>query len=120
MKLSLGEKIEAIRQEPEHVRMRYVMLCVSVSMVFIVAIWLLSVSESVTSTAKDLPQALEASKQGVTGTPSLNDLFEQAAPLRIEEKGLEGSQFFDQAISGREQGKSEANEGMAVPQTEGQ
>lgn len=103
MKFSLVEKIEAIRQEPEAVRMRYVVGSVSVAMIFVVGIWLLSVHESISTTAADLPQAIEQGKQDMnSGAPSLNDLFEQSAPLRIEDKGVEGGQFFDQQVDDRE------------------
>ena len=119
MAMSLGEKIEAIRKEPEHVRRRYVVLCVSVAMVYVVGIWLLSVSASVTHTAKDLHQAIEAGKQGVTaGAPSLNDLLEQSAPLRIEDKGLEGTQFFNQEVNDRERAKNQSAEEGVMPAEE--
>ncbi len=96
MATALWEKIEAIRRAPEHVRQRYVVLCVSLSMVFIVGIWLLSVSESAFTAAGDLPQAVEQQKKNMTGgAPSLNDLFQQSAPLRIEDKTPDGSKFFN-------------------------
>lgn len=100
--VSLVEKIEAIRKEPEAVRMRYVVGSVSAVMVFVVGIWLLSVHESFTKTAQELPEVLEQSKKDMMGgTPSLNDLFEQSSPLRIEEKGT-GGQFFDEQLNDRE------------------
>ena len=103
MMQSLWEKIEAIQQEPEAVRMRYVVGSVSAVMVFVIGIWLLSVHESFTKTAEELPGVIEQGKKDMTGdTPSLNDLFEQSSPLRIEDKGTEGGQFFDQQIDGRE------------------
>ena len=98
MAFSLWEKVEAIRQEPEHVRMRYVMFCVGGSMVVIVGIWLLSVRESFTRTAGEIPDVVEQGKQGIGGIPSRNDLFEQSAPLRIEDKEVDGSQFFEQQL----------------------
>lgn len=100
---SIGEKIEAIRREPEQVRMRYVMLCVTVGMVFIVGLWLLSVHENIAVTAKDLPKTIEQGKKDLSGgsTPSLNDLFQQSAPLRIEEKSVNGSQFYNQEQQNR-------------------
>ena len=99
MMSSLWEKIEKIRQEPEHIRVRYVMLSVSVSMVFIIGIWLLSVQDSVSTAIKDMPEAVEEGKNITGGAPSLNDLFEQSAPLRIENNGVEGSEFFDQELN---------------------
>lgn len=110
---SLFEKIATIRKEPDHVRMRYVVLCVTVSMIFIVGIWLLSVQESVSTAARDLPEVVDKSKDLTGGAPSLNNLFEQAAPLRIEDKNISGSEFFDQQVQGG--GSTPSNEGMALP-----
>lgn len=100
---SVNEKINAIRQESEQVRMRYVVVCVSVAMIFVVGIWFLSVSESVTRTADNLPDALNQSKKEMAGSvPSLNDLMEQSSPLRIQDQNVEGTQFFNQELSERE------------------
>jgi hypothetical protein len=101
MEFSLQRKIEAVRQEPEHIRRRYVMICVSFSMLLIFGIWLLSVQDSVTTAAQDIPKALERGKGLTGGAPSLNDLFEQAAPLKVDGQGIEGSEFFEQQLDGR-------------------
>lgn len=102
MEFSLQKKIEEIRREPEAVRMRYVTLGVSFSMVLIVGIWLLAVQESVSTVAKDIPTVLQNGKELTGGAPSLNDLFEQAAPLRIEEDAMKGKDFFDQRVREQE------------------
>ena len=101
MEFSLQRKIEAVRQEPEHIRRRYAMICVSFSMLLIFGIWLLSVQDSVTTAAQDVPKALERGKGLTGGAPSLNDLFEQAAPLKVDGKSVEGSEFFEQQLDGR-------------------
>ncbi len=101
MEFSLEKKIAAIRHQPEEVRKRYVMLCVSFSMVLIVGIWLLSVQDSVTTAAKDLPGTLEKGKDLTGGAPSLNDLFKQSSPLRVENQGVSGSEFFDRGLNGK-------------------
>lgn len=44
--MSLSDKIEEIRKEPEHIRHRYVLVAVAVSMFFILIIWLFSLKES--------------------------------------------------------------------------
>lgn len=41
----LIEKIEAIRREPEHIRMRYVMLSVLVSMILVILLFVFSIYE---------------------------------------------------------------------------
>lgn len=40
--MSIADKIEEIRQKPEHIRMRYVWVMVAISMFFIIAIWFFS------------------------------------------------------------------------------
>lgn len=111
---SLLEKIEAIREEPEHVRMRYVMICVSVSMLFIFGIWLFSVQENVSTAAKSIPGVLEKGKELKSETPSLNDLFERSAPLRVESQPsvVPGNEFFKQQIDGQ---ANMNNEGVMTP-----
>lgn len=39
---NIFEKLEELRQKPEHVRMRYVWLLVTVSMILVIAVWALS------------------------------------------------------------------------------
>lgn len=96
MEFSLQEKIEAMRREPEHIRTRYVIVCVSCSMILIVGIWLLAMQESVTTAMQDAPAAVESGKSLTGGAPSLNDLFQQTAPLRVGDKSIDGSEFFKQ------------------------
>lgn len=102
MAFSLQKKIEEIRREPEAVRMRYVTMGVSFSMVLIVGIWLLAVQDSVSTVAKDIPAVLQNGKELTGGAPSLTDLFEQAAPLRIDEETTNGKEFFDQRVKEKE------------------
>ena len=42
--MSIYDKIEQIRQKPEHIRVRYVWICVAISMVFVLGIWVLSLN----------------------------------------------------------------------------
>ncbi|MEI8096725.1 MAG: hypothetical protein WCG73_01310 [Candidatus Moraniibacteriota bacterium] len=99
MAKGLWEKIESIRQEPEHIRMRYVLGCLTVSMVFIVGIWMLSLGESFRNISKDIPGAVNKSKEMLPKeqVPSLNDLLEKAAPLRSEQDDTsKGKDYFNE------------------------
>ncbi len=69
---ALRKKIEAIQGEPEAVRFRYLMICLSVSMLFIVGIWLITVKENF--------EAISGGTEGVA--PLLPD-------TEIETKSLE-------------------------------
>jgi hypothetical protein len=49
--MNLSEKIEKIRKEPEHIRLRYIWLAVFISMFLIVMLWILSLQ---TFTTKEI------------------------------------------------------------------
>lgn len=49
--MSISNKIENIRRQPEHIRLRYVWLGVIVSMIFIVIIWIFSLQETFRNSA---------------------------------------------------------------------
>lgn len=44
--MNINEKIEEIRQKPEHERVRYVWGAVAISMLFVVIIWIVSLKEN--------------------------------------------------------------------------
>ncbi len=67
----LLEKIEAIRREPEHIRMRYVMLSVIVSMVFVLLLWMFSIYEGFRSVA-DQPASVP--DLNLPKAPSFDDI----------------------------------------------
>ena len=100
MGLGIWEKIENVRRQPEHIRMRYVWGSLIVSMLFIVSIWLLSLHESFSSLSKDTPTAIEQGKEALKGNgqpePSLSDLMEKNAALQVEPGGTDtaGEDFF--------------------------
>jgi len=103
MARTLWEKIESIREQPEHIRMRYVVGCLVVSMFFILGIWLLSVGENFRNISREVPEAMTQGKELVPKdqVPSLGDLLEQKKPLRVDnQNGQTNTNYFD------EQGKS--------------
>ena len=113
MAMDFWARIERIRQQPEHVRARYVFGCLAVSMVFIFGIWLLSVKENFQSVASDMPRVMENGKALLPDSrqaPSLNDLFQRSEPLRVD-SGSEktGQQFFQEQFQ-----KSSADQGVGT------
>lgn len=77
--MTLIQKLEELKQKPEHIRVRYVWASVAVSMVFIIVIWFFSIQARVSSTAEqdskatdDLQSQLNKIKDA---TPSINDLM---------------------------------------------
>ncbi len=53
--MNLIRYIENIRQKPEHIRKRYVLAGVAISMFFIIIIWLFSLSETLSRSAIKKP-----------------------------------------------------------------
>lgn len=99
MARGLWGKIESIREQPEHIRMRYVIGCLTVSMIFIFGIWMLSLGESFRSISKDVPEAIEKGKEIIPKdqVPSLNDLLEKATPLHPENQNdATGGNYFNE------------------------
>jgi len=106
MTLNVWEKIEEIRRQPEHIRMRYVFGCLFVSMLFITGIWILSLQESLSAIGNKLPQSIENSKEALSKEqmPSLNSLLEKAAPLRPESaSGDEQANYFNEQFKNNAQ-----------------
>ncbi|MFZ2187309.1 MAG: hypothetical protein WAV46_01645 [Candidatus Moraniibacteriota bacterium] len=98
MAQGLWEKIEAIRAQPEHIRMRYVVGCLFVSMLFIVGIWLLTVGESFHSISKEVPAAALKGKELLpkNQVPSFSSLLERTTPLQVDNQGMqENGDYFD-------------------------
>ncbi len=80
---SIWEKIDTIRQKPETIRLQYLYGCVTVTMVFVVGIWFLSLGESFRTVAtvvrdEDIRnKALQILPPTDQVRPSLSTLLEQ-------------------------------------------
>ncbi|MBU2028424.1 hypothetical protein KJ761_00855 [Patescibacteria group bacterium] len=74
--MNLSEKIEEIRQKPEHIRLRYVWFLVALSMTFIFIIWIFSLKSQPVSApiiqdniiSPDLTEELQAQKESWEAT----------------------------------------------------
>lgn len=62
--MSLAERIEKIKREPEHIRLRYVWLCVFLSMVFIILLWIFSLQANNTTNKADTGQIMDLNSFG--------------------------------------------------------
>lgn len=89
--MGLQEKIEEIRRKPEHIRIRYVWMWVGISMVFVLAIWLASLSA-------------QNRKPEISGASS-QQLFEQ---FQSQKKSIEDTT--NQAKSGFNDDSSKLND----------
>jgi|GEM_PF-983622 len=112
MARGLWEKIEWVREQPEHIRMRYVLGSLFVSMTFIVGIWLLSLAENFQSIREDVPAAALKGKELLPkeGAPSLSGLLEQAKPLGVDGQAEKtGQEYFNEQF---QSGTQDAGEGV--------
>ncbi len=94
----IAQKVRDVRLEPEHVRMRYVMICLAVSMIFIVGIWMLTLRESLANARTDR-EAVETLTPTLGGEPSLSDLDS----LRVEDQAPKtGQEYFNEQFEASE------------------
>lgn len=91
--MSLIEKIEEIRKKPEHIKMRYVWLCVIVCMFLIVAIWFLSIKADINEASlknKATNQETDEIKQ--SGSELLNEIENQKEALQKAQSDISAAQ----------------------------
>ena len=92
--MNINRKLDEIRQQPEHIRIRYVWFMVIVSMFLVILIWIFSFKTAVKSTSSDkaiLPDfknSLESQKQEM---PSIQDFMDKNSTTG----GSEGSLLED-------------------------
>lgn len=97
--MNLQEKIEEIRQQPQHIRWRYTVGSVALSMVFVIGIWAMSLSQSFSQ--------IGDSEIGV-GSESIGE---------VKNKLLEGKTQFDSLRESLKQSASATNdESNRLPQ----
>lgn len=104
----INQKIEMIREEPEAVRIRYAVLMVVVSMLFVLGVWLLTIRENFRETTADSPvkkQDLDSlvsdTKSALqTETNSLQELKDSNQSLGASApKGATGDTFFQNQLN---------------------
>jgi len=92
MRVNLSEKIEEIRRQPEYMRMKYVWICVAVSMFVILVLWFFSIasmfaeeknsdSQATTESAPSIDEQLQTIKDQA---PSLQDFNNQSLTVGNE------------------------------------
>lgn len=102
--MGIAEKLEEIRKQPEHIRMRYLLACVFVCMVFVFFLWVVSLRQNFENMRND---------DAVQKTMVPEDL--QKAMKDIEQQSKE----IKDAISNQgvpvEDGSQSGSNGMLVP-----
>lgn len=110
MARGLWEKIEWVREQPEHVRMRYVIGSLLVSMTLILGIWFLSLMENFRGMNQGLSTVTENSNElfPKDRLPSLNSLMDQAKPLGVDGQDEKtGKDYFNEQFQSGTQGLDE-------------
>jgi K+-transporting ATPase A subunit len=77
--MNIQEKLEEIKKQPEHIRMRYVIAFVSVSMFFVLVIWVISLKQKFKTIQND-PRVQET-MQDVSFESAVNEVKKQKDAL---------------------------------------
>jgi uncharacterized protein YlxW (UPF0749 family) len=92
--MGLQDKIEEIRRKPEHIRIRYVWMWVAISMVIVIAIWIISiVAQNGRSNDAESLSRQQLLEQFQDQKKSLQDVTNQAKNLQEQtQKGINSAQ----------------------------
>lgn len=96
MALNVEQWIESVRQKPEALRLRYAFLSVAAIMVFVVGLWLLTVTENFQSVAEETSDQV-SSVNAILPKPSefsLDALLKSNQSLGTDREELSGEQYF--------------------------
>jgi hypothetical protein len=94
--MGIQEKLEDIKRQPEHIRMRYVLGCVFVSMIFVLIVWAVSLKKNFESLQRD--PAVQNTMDGNSFNKAVEELKNQKDAIIEESK-----QFGGQGTSVREE-----------------
>ena len=78
--MNISEKIEKIRKQPEHVRLRYVWICVIASMFVVLMLWFFSIASMFMEEKNNSNQATTENVSNIS--EQLQTLQEQAPSLK--------------------------------------
>ncbi|MEI7621456.1 MAG: hypothetical protein WCJ51_02895 [Candidatus Moraniibacteriota bacterium] len=101
MKINLVEKIEEIRMQPEHIRLRWVWGSVAVSMLLIFVIWIFSITLMFKSENKkpqnsvDIMAELKDQMQQVPNSVGSLEEYVGDKPLTLDSEGVSTAQTKD-------------------------
>ena len=73
--MNIQEKLEEIKRQPEHIRMRYVLASVFISMIFVLVVWIISLKQNF-KTIQGNPQVNKV-MQDVSFDGTVEDLKKQ-------------------------------------------
>lgn len=98
----ITQKIEEIRQKPEHIRFRYTLGFVLVCMIFVMGVWILTIRQGFIGmkgegdTGKEqAEEVMNSAKEIFPNSNSLRDLQENQEPLRVNNTENSADQFIE-------------------------
>lgn len=103
--MDLNKKIEQLRQQPEHVRVRYVWICVVISMFVVLIVWFFSIASMF---------AEEKNNSGQTAVEIVPSIDEQFKKLREQAPSLENLK--DQSLNIDDESAASADKNANVDQ----
>ncbi len=104
MRFNLEQWVAKVQAQPEPIRMRYLFGCVAFSMLLVVGVWSLSVSEGLQSISQETKSAAKE-VQGLlpkTDGFSLDNLLSGDKSLEERKREVSGELFFQEALESRE------------------
>lgn len=114
--MSLAEKIEEIKRKPEHIRLRYVWFFVSLSMFFIITLWIFSLQADNAGKKEDTNQIMDLNSFGAELEQQKKEL--QQTTKNIQDGGEEIKKEIQAQESGNAVGENEA--GKVIEKTPGE
>lgn len=116
MRFNFEQWIERVQQEPEHVRIRYVVGCAAFAMLLVVGVWSLSVSQNFRSIGTGVGQSVSGTESLLPKASnfSLDALLSGEKSLEERKKEVSGEMFFQDQL--QSQTKPNFEEDGYVPQ----
>lgn len=102
--MNIHKKLEEIRRQPEHIRLRYVYGALAVSMFFILIIWLFSVKNMFQTTPLDSPE-----KPFSTLKDSFEESFQETEMPSLEKLLQENEQKMQAELEAQAQNNAAAD-----------
>ncbi len=106
--MNINKKIEIIRKQPDHVRMRWVWFCVASSMAIILILWIFSITSLFVKKENSLNQTTNVNIDNIE--QQLRGLREQASSIKDM-----GSEMLDSVDT---ESAEKATDGTPYPTTE--
>ena len=101
--MRIADKIVQIQEAPEHIRLRYTLVAVSICMVFVVGLWFLSLKQTLMrgpsagaqQNTAAVTKTLEEQKQSNT---SLTELLKRDKSVEVKNNSVTGEEFLQREL----------------------